>query len=127
MRTQGLSRFGLCFLRVFVNGFAADEALGGGLLGDLVQADEGFARLVGFGLASGSGVSARESEMNPGFVGGEASRRLQFLYGPRVLAHFKKDSAEDVVSERQAGMQFDGLLRKLQSRFGFFVSHVNVC
>src|SRR5262245_15787375 len=30
------------------------------------------------------------------------------------------------MSERQAGMQLDGLLRELQSSFGFFVSHVNV-
>src|SRR5215813_6571401 len=65
--------------------------------------------------------------MNPRFVGSEASRRFQFLNGSCVLANFKKDSAEDVMSERQAGMQLDGLLREHQSRFGLFVSHMNIC
>src|SRR5215475_12360719 len=65
--------------------------------------------------------------MDPRFVGGETSRRLQFFDGSCVVANFKKDSAEDVMSERQAGMQLDGLLRELQSSFSLFISHVNVC
>jgi hypothetical protein len=55
---KGLPRIGLCFLGIFVNCFAANETFGGGLFGDLVQADEGFARLVGVGLAACPGVSA---------------------------------------------------------------------
>src|SRR5262245_45970781 len=35
-------------------------------------------------------------------------------------------SAEDVMSERQTGMQFDGLLGELQSRFSLFVSQADV-
>src|SRR5262245_30835475 len=120
-------RVGFGFLGVFVNDFAANEAFGGGFFGDLVEAGEGFARMVCFGLASCPGVSAGKSEMNPRFVGGEASRDLQFLDGSCVLAHFKKNSAEDVMSERQTGVQLDGLLRVLQSRFGLFVSHVDEC
>lgn len=46
------------FLGVFVDGFAADETFGGGFFGDLVQAGECLARLVGVGLATGPGVSA---------------------------------------------------------------------
>src|SRR5690349_17043898 len=65
--------------------------------------------------------------MNSWFVGGEATRSLQLLNGSCVLAHFKKDSTEDVMSERQAGMQVNGLLGELQSRLGLLVSHVNKC
>src|SRR5262245_35996308 len=36
-------------------------------------------------------------------------------------------SAEDVMSQRQTSMQFDGLLGELQSCFSLFVSEADVC
>src|SRR5215813_8594426 len=64
--------------------------------------------------------------MNPRLVRGKTPRGLQLLNGFRVFAHFKMYSAEDVMSERQTGMQLDGLLRELQSRFGLFVPQADV-
>src|SRR5215475_11512036 len=65
--------------------------------------------------------------MNPRFVRSEAPRSLQLLNGSRIIAQFKEDSTEDVMSERQAGIKVNRLLGELQSGLGFFVSHVTVC
>src|ERR671939_1525651 len=86
----------------------------------LAQAREGLARTIRVLLALDSGVSARKREINFRLVGNHLRRSLKLLDGALILSSFEQQTAQQIMSERQARRLLHGLFGERQSAFNVF-------